>query len=259
MCTPASVSFSVFIGTNCFFIARILKMRLVNRLIDRAVARLSVPDGYSCRKNVKRHRIAVHKLTPEEVAKIEPIRVLLTNDSEQKQRQLQQQRQRQLRLLQTTELKSIKSPKLSIEKSDMHHQQQHSSDFENCTNHSVPNVMLPQQMHLQLEQRQQQLLHQRQLQSQLQLQQTQLQEQQQQIISGPDHCRSSAAVTSVIPVSTSWRSCITPMPPPTSQNIGAYQLSEEEGVQLAEIEEDLKRSAEYKLTEADSESDNRRP
>ncbi|KAL3994200.1 Zinc finger C2H2 type family protein [Acanthocheilonema viteae] len=212
---------------------------------------------YSCRKNVKRHRIAVHKLTPEEVAKIEPVRVLLTNDSEHKQRQLQQQRQRQLRLFQTTELKSVKSSKLSNEKSDMQQQQQHSSDFGNCTTQLVPNVMLSQQFHLQLEQRQQQL-HQRQLESQLQLQQVQFQEQQ-QIISGSDHCRGSAVVTSVIPVSTSWTSCITSMPPSTPQNIGEYRLSEEEGAQLAEIEEDLKRSAEYKLTEADSESDNRRP
>ncbi|EJD76036.1 zinc finger protein [Loa loa] len=211
---------------------------------------------YSCRKNVKRHRIAVHKLTPEEVAKIEPIRVLLTNDSEQKQQRLQQ-RQRQLRLLQTTEIKGVKSPKLSVEKSDMQEQQHHSSDFGNCTNQSMPNVVLSEQMHLQIEQRQQQL-HQRQLQSQLQLQQTQLQEQQ-QIISGSDHCRDSAAVTSVIPVSTSWTSCITAVPPSASRSIGAYRLSGEEDVQLAEIEEDLKRSAEYKLTEADSESDNRRP
>lgn len=64
--------------------------------------------SYSCRKNVKRHRIAVHKLTPEEVAKIEPVRVLLTNDSEHKQRQLHQQRQRQLRLPQAVKLKSVK-------------------------------------------------------------------------------------------------------------------------------------------------------
>lgn len=123
----------------------------------------------------------------------------------------------------------------------MQPQQQHSSDFGNSAGQSVPNVMLSQQMHLQLEQRQQQL-HQRQLQSQLQLQQ-----EQQQIISGSDHCRGSAAVTSIIPVSTSWTSCITPMAPSTPQNVGEYRLSEEEGVQLAEIEEDLKRSAEYKL------------
>uniref|UniRef100_A0A158Q8X5 C2H2-type domain-containing protein n=1 Tax=Elaeophora elaphi TaxID=1147741 RepID=A0A158Q8X5_9BILA len=221
-------------------------------------ARLVVAQSvYSCRKNVKRHRIAVHKLTPEEVAKIEPVRVLLANDNEQKQRQFQQQRQRQLRLLQTTELKSVKSPKLSNEKSDMQQQhQQHSSDFGNCTAQSVSNVVLSQQLHLQLEQRQQQQqLNQRQLQPQLQLQP----QPEKQIISGSDHCRGSAVVTSIIPVSTSWTSCITPMPPQTPQNMGEYQLSEEEGAQLAEIEEDLKRSVEYKLTEADSESDNRRP
>lgn len=115
-------------------------------------------------------------------------------------------------------------------------QQQHSPDFGNCTTQLVPNVVLSQQLHLQLEQRQQ--LHQR----QLQLQQTQLQEQQ-QIILESSHCTGST----VMPVSTSWTSCITSIPPPTPQNIGEYRLSEEEGAQLAEIEEDLKRSAEYKL------------
>lgn len=129
----------------------------------------------------------------------------------------------------------------------MQQQQQLSSDFGNCATHLVPNVMLSQQLHLQLSRRQEQL-HQRQLQSQLQLQQAQLQEQQ-QIISGSDHCRDSAAVSSVIPASTLHytTSCITPIPQPTSQNIAEYRLSEEEGAQLAEIEENLKRSAEYKL------------
>uniref|UniRef100_A0A8R1TKB5 BTB domain-containing protein n=1 Tax=Onchocerca volvulus TaxID=6282 RepID=A0A8R1TKB5_ONCVO len=222
--------------------------------VERA-RRVVAQSVYSCRKNVKRHRIAVHKLTSEAVARTEPIRVLLTNNSEQKQRQLQQQRQ--LRLLQTTELKSIKSSKLLNENSDMPQQQQHSSDFGNSTTQSLPNAMLSQQMHLQLEQRQQQL-HERQLKSQLQLQQTQFQEQQ-QIIAGSDHCRDSVAVTSIIPVSTSWTSSITSMSQSVPQNIDEYRLNEEEGVQLAEIGEDLKQSAEYKLTEADSESDNRRP
>lgn len=140
------------------------------------------------------------------------------------------------------------SPELPDEKSVMQQQQQqYSSDFENVTTQSVSNVMLFPQVHPELEKNQGP--YQSQLHSHLQSQQTRLQKQQ-QIISGSGHCRGSAAVTPLMPVTSGWTSCITPLLPST-QNTSANRLSGEEEVQVDRVEKGLNQSTEYRLVSFD--------
>uniref|UniRef100_A0A914ZRP5 BTB domain-containing protein n=3 Tax=Parascaris univalens TaxID=6257 RepID=A0A914ZRP5_PARUN len=172
---------------------------------------------YSCRKNVKRHRMAVHKLSPEDVAKTEPIRVLLSSEEPQK---------RQMSVLKVDEKDSQGQMQSVSAKVDS------SATSSMCAVGSADGASIGIA--------------------------TSTQQQ-----PPPVMCSSTAPVSPGGPISVgdTWSAICVPTSG-SGEPIASYQFTEDDGAQLAKIEEDLRRSAEFKLanfTEPDSESETKKP
>uniref|UniRef100_A0A9J2PDR2 BTB domain-containing protein n=1 Tax=Ascaris lumbricoides TaxID=6252 RepID=A0A9J2PDR2_ASCLU len=172
---------------------------------------------YSCRKNVKRHRMAVHKLSPEDVAKTEPVRVLLSNEDPQK---------RQISVLKVDEKDSQGQVQSVSAKVDS------SAASSMCAVGSADGASVGIA--------------------------TSTQQQ-----PPPVMCSSTAPVSPGGPISVgdTWSAMCVPTSG-SGEPIASYQFTEDDGAQLAKIEEDLRRSAEFKFanfTEPDSESETKKP